>query len=204
RLQALADFLSRKKVKLSDNAQPEIDTAEANRVYIHMLRAATSGRQSDAEWVANRKIADGLPADDESYYARMMRANTLSHRDWLAFAEKRRKMEWAWHEFFQTYDVLLCPAASSAAFPHDQEGERYQRTITVNNKKVPTTDQLFWAGYTGVVYLPSTVAPAGLTKFGLPVGVQIVGPYGGDRTTIAFAKLLEKEWLGFQPPPNYA
>ncbi|MCC7276317.1 MAG: amidase, partial [Alphaproteobacteria bacterium] len=204
RLQALADFLAKKRVKVSDAARPEIDTAEANRVYIHLLRMATCGRQTDDEFAQNRAVAEALPADDDSYYARMMRANTGSHRDWLASNEKRRHMEWAWHAFFQDYDLLLCPAASSTAFPHDQEGERYNRTIIVNNKKVPTTDQLFWAGYTGVVYLPSTVAPAGLGSSGLPVGVQIVGPYGGDRATIAFARLLEREWQGFVAPPGYA
>ena len=44
----------------------------------------------------------------------------------------------------------------------------------------------------------------GLTTEGLPVGVQIVGPQYGDRSCIAFAKLLEQEFRAFVPPPGYA
>jgi len=36
---------------------------------------------------------------------------------------------------------------------------------------------------------------------GLPIGVQIIGPYLEDATTIAFADLLEREFSGFRPPP---
>jgi amidase len=112
-------------------------------------------------------------------------------------------MRLKWAAFFSEWDLLLCPAAASAAFPHDHEGERWERTIIVNGKKVPTTDQLFWAGYTGNVYLPSTVAPCGLTPGGLPVGVQIVAPQFGDRTAIRLARLLEREFQAFVPPPGY-
>ena len=94
-------------------------------------------------------------------------------------------------------------AASSAAHPHDQAGERYARTIAVNGKRVPTTDQLFWAGYSGVAYLPSTVAPCGFTPEGLPVGVQIIGPQYGDLRCLRFAQLLERAWQGFVPPKGY-
>jgi amidase len=48
RLQALADFLGRQKVKVDDRARPAIDTREAFSVYVKLLRAATSDRQSDA------------------------------------------------------------------------------------------------------------------------------------------------------------
>jgi amidase len=99
--------------------------------------------------------------------------------------------------------VLICPVAATAAFPHDHVGERYQRTIAVNGRRVPTVDQLFWAGLSGVVFLPGTVAPAGFTPGGLPVGVQIVGPQYGDRTTIELARLLEREFQAFVPPPGY-
>jgi amidase len=203
RLQALADFLAKKKAKVSDRARPDVDTREAHRVFIQLLRAATSGRQTAEELERNLAIARGLRPDDESYYARMMRANTLLHRDWLAANETRHKMRWKWHEFFEEWDLLLCPPAASAAFPHDHEGERHERTIRVNGGDVPTTDQLFWAGYTGMAYLPSTVAPIGFTPAGLPVGVQIVGPQYADRACIDFARLLEREYQGFVAPAGY-
>jgi len=203
RLQALADFLAKKKAKVSLTARPAIDTAEAHRVYIFLLRAATAGRQTPEEFARNVEIARGLAPGDERYYARMMRANTASHRDWLAANEARHKMRWRWAEFFREWDLLLCPVASTAAFPHDHAGERWERTVVVNGRRVPTTDQLFWAGYSGMAYLPSTVAPCGLTPGGLPVGVQIVGPQYGDRTCIEFARLLEREFQAFVPPPDY-
>ena len=203
RVQAVADFLAKKKTRVSDTARPDIDTNEAARVYIHLLRAATSSRQTDEDFRKNLAAAGALDPADQSYYARMLRGNTGAHRDWLAANEARQKMRRKWAAFFEEYDLLLCPAAASAAFPHDHVGERWERTIEVNGRRVPTTDQLFWAGYSGMAYLPSTVAPAGFTKSGLPVGVQIVGPQYGDRTCIHMARLLEREYQGFVPPPDY-
>ena len=204
RIGAVADFLGKKGATVSFTARPAVDTAEANRVYIMLLRAATSGRQTDEMFAKNKHIAAELDRSDESYFALMTRANVMAHRDWLAFNNRRHQMRLAWAEFFREWDVLLCPAAASAAFPHDQKGERHERTITVNGKQVPTTDQLFWAGFSGVVYLPSTVAPAGFTPEGLPVGVQIVGPQYGDLTCITLARMLEQEYQGFVPPPGFA
>jgi amidase len=198
RLQELADFLAKKmKVKVAD-AHPDIDTTEAHRIYIHLLRMATCGRQTDEEFARNSEIARALPAGDDSYYARMMRANTGSHRDWLRWNEKRRHLEWAWHEFFQSYDILICPAASSTAFAHNHEGNRWDQKIIVNGKPVSVIDQMFWAGGP-----TRPVAPAGRSPAGLPIGVQIVGPFGGDRSTIAFARMLAKEWHGYEPPAGY-
>jgi amidase len=204
RLLALADFLRRQKVKVDDRARPAIDTGEAFRIYIRLLRAATSARQTDAEFEKNAGIARELAPGDDSYYARMLRASVLPHRDWLAANEARHRMRLAWAEFFTKYDLLLCPVAGTAAFPHDQKGERHERTLLVNGRRVPVTDHLFWAGYTGVSYLPSTAAPCGFTPGGLPVGVQIVGPQYGDLTALAFSKLLEREFQAFVPPPGYA
>ena len=69
--------------------------------------------------------------------------------------------------------------------------------------KVPTTDQLFWAGYSGCFYLPSTVAPLGLTRQGLPGGVQIIARQYEDLTALHFAELLEQQYARFSPPPGY-
>jgi amidase len=204
RLQAVADFLARAKATVSDRARPDIDTAEAHRAYILLLRSATSGRQTDEVFARTLEAARALAPGDESYYARMTRGNALPHRDWIRLNETRHRMRWKWAEFFQEYDVLLCPVAATAACPHDQQGERHERTIVVNGRRVPATDQLFWAGYSGMAYLPSTAAPAGFTPGGLPVGVQIVGPQYGDRMCIEFARLLEQDFQAFVPPRGYA
>lgn len=48
---------------------------------------------------------------------------------------------------------------------------------------------------------PATVVPTGLNAEGLPLGVQIVGPYGKDHLTLACAEFLEMTFGGWQPPP---
>jgi amidase len=202
-IQALADWLAARGATVSLAARPAVDTDEAMRTYIHLLRSATSAAVPPAAFAEERRLAAALPAEDDSYRARMLRANAGLHRDWLAANERRHRMRHAWAAFFREWDLLLCPAAASAAFPHDQAGERWQRTIPVNGKQVPVTDQMFWAGFSGMVLLPSTVAPVGLSPEGLPIGVQIVGPQHGDLGCIAFAEALEREYRGFVPPPGW-
>jgi amidase len=50
---------------------------------------------------------------------------------------------------------------------------------------------------------PATVAPVGKTDGGLPVGIQILGPYLEDATPIRLAALLAEVAGGFTPPPGY-
>ena len=203
RIQAIAEFLARHNAKVSDIARPDIDTAEAHYVFIQLVRAATSRGQTDEVFARNLAAAGTLSPDDHSYRAWMLKGNTMFHRDWLQWNELRHRMRLKWDVFFWQYDLLLCPAGATAAFPHNQKGERWERMVMVNGKRQPSTTQMFWAGFSGMAYLPSTVAPAGLTPEGLPVGVQIIGPQYGDLTCIRFAQLLEREYQGFVVPPGY-
>jgi amidase len=203
-IQKLADFLAKNKVKVSDTARPAFDTTESQEVYLRLLRAATSARMPDDEYGQARAQVAALSAEDKGTQAQMLRGIVLTHREWLALNERRHRMRLAWDAFFGDYDVMLCPTAATAAFPHDHDPDRVRRTLIVNNKKVPSFDQLFWAGYSGATYLPSTAAPIGESSDGLPIGVQIIGPQYGDYSTIAFAKLLEKEYRSFVPPPAFA
>jgi amidase len=203
-LQRLADFLARKKVKISDKARPDLDMGRVQEVFLLMLRGATSHWQSDEQFAENLKAAQALDPNDQSARARHLRGNTLFHRDWLELHEERTRMRWAWHEFFKDYDLLLCPILTIPAFPHVHDVPPLERTYTINGKARTHSEQLFWSGYSGLAYLPATVAPIGFTPQKLPVGVQIVGPHFGDRSTIHFAKLLELEYQGFVPPPQFA
>lgn len=200
----VAGFLRRRGAKVSHTARPAIDRHEAHRVYVLLLRAATSRNQSDADFARNLEKARRLPRDATGYAAWMLQANTLHHREWHQLNEARHHMRLAWEAFFRDWDVLLCPAAATTAFPHNQAGERWERMVMVDGTPQPSTTALFWAGFSGMAGLPSTVIPAGLAADGLPTGVQIVGPQYGDLTTLALACALETDFGGFQPPPAYA
>ena len=112
-------------------------------------------------------------------------------------------MQQAWERFFAEWDVLICPPASTVAFRHDHHDPRHERRVPVNGRMHPAIDQVFWAGLAGLAYLPATVAPAGRSREGLPIGVQIVGRAYGDLTCIGLARLLEQGFRGFEPPPAF-
>ena len=38
---------------------------------------------------------------------------------------------------------------------------------------------------------------------GLPVGAQLIGPYGGDSRTLAIAQAIDENVRGFEPPPAF-
>jgi amidase len=202
-LQRLTDFLVKQKVKVSTKARPALDMAHVQRLFALMLAAATSYRLQQAKFAESLGAAQQLGPADDSPQARALRGTTLLHRDWLALNEERTRLRWAWHDYFKEYDLLLCPAYPVAAHPHMHDVPTDSRVYRVNGKELSHAHMLFWAGLTGLVYLPATAAPAGFTPAGLPVGVQIVGPQFGDRTTIEFARLLETSYQGFVPPPGF-
>ena len=198
----LADFLKHTCVQVDIGARPDFDVAETHRVFDILLRATTSGRQTDGEFVENVAARDALSAADDSKWARMLRGVTLSHRDWSALNETRHRFRWKWHEFFQQYDLLLMPTAFSSAFKHNTTPP-YERSLPIDNTMQPFMNQTSIIGPANYSYLPTTVAPIGFTDDMLPLGVQIVGPQYGDRTCIHFAGLLDKYYQGFTPPPGY-
>lgn len=119
----------------------------------------------------------------------------LTHTEWLAASERRQQLRVAIAQFFTQYDALLLPAFSVPAFPHDHRPID-ERTLVVDGHEEPYSQTaMFWAGLATLLWLPATVVPVGLApggSVGLPVGVQIVGPYLGDRTTLAVAAVVEQ------------
>jgi len=203
-IRRLAQFCSSKGAKVSERAMPDFDFSEAHRVFIHLLRGATSGRQTPKVFSQMLKARGKLESRDAGYYAQMVRANTQPHKDWLIASNRRHQMRLAWAELFKDWDVVLCPNNATAAYPHSMPGDRWERMITVNGKQQPVTTQMWWAGIAGMCYLPGTAAPIGQSGEGLPLSVQIVGPQYGDYSTIRFAQLLERDYYAFAPPPGYA
>ena len=78
-----------------------------------------------------------------------------------------------------------------------------KRRIRIDGKDYVYPDQLAWPGIATLPGLPSTAIPTGFSPDGLPVGVQIVGPWLEDRTPLKLAELIEREFGGFKPPPMF-
>jgi amidase len=195
--------LERQGIPFDFQARPRFDYEKAHDCFILLLRAATSmGLDTEAVEAASAQAKRFAP-DDRSYPALLARGNSLRHSEWLKLDEFRQEVRRAWRDFFADFDLLLCPAATSVAFPHNQQGERWERMLDVNGRPQPTTTQMFWSGFSGMAYLPSTIAPIALSAEGLPIGVQIVGPEFGDSRCIDFARYLEDRHMGFTPPPGY-
>lgn len=190
-------------VQIDYDARPDIDIERSHEVYIMLLRAAT-GTEYPADAYADQQLhAERYANGDRDNRALFGQAVTMSHWQWGAFHREREHERLAWAAFFDDYDFMLCPTAASAAYPHDQAGERVDRTIPINGGQESTIDQLFWAGWSCGVLLPGTVAPAGLTASGLPCGLQIVAGHLRDREAIALAGLMERELGGYCVPPGY-
>lgn len=176
-LSGAASALSSAGAKVSD-ARPPIDLAEARALFDSLL----------------------LPAISVSLEEGLGQALAGNHRTWLELHRRRNLLRAVWADWFRQFDVLLCPVMPMLPFPHDQGGTIADRWVIINGKSRPQAECLAWTGLVGVAYLPSTVVPVGRAG-GLPVGVQVVGPYLEDRTSLFVGARLAELLGGFVPPP---
>ncbi len=186
-------------VAVDREARPDVDPVRSDYVYQRLLLSVTSGGFPTEMVERFREQAAALDPEDRSAAAGRLRGIVHPHRDWVSADESRHRMRRAWAAFFRDFDVLLTPAMPTVAFPHDHSSLS-RRTVTLGGVERPYLDQVFWSGIATVAYLPATVAPVG-TASGLPVGIQIIGPYLEDHTPIEFARLLAGVVGSFRAPP---
>jgi amidase len=144
-----------------------------------------------------------LGRDDDSLRAERLRGITLSHKDWLIADSGRTRLRAQWRELFRNLDAVICPIMPTPAYMQDQSPEQEDRRIKIDGKDYSYPDQLAWPGIATLPGLPATAIPLGLNSQGLPLGVQIVGPYLEDRTPLRLAELIEQEFGGFIPPKMF-
>jgi amidase len=98
----------------------------------------------------------------------------------------------SWQTFFTRFDVILAPSVTisprpwTELFPAEIDGK-------------PTRSYFHWLALAYAVTNvghPAISLPVGLDRHGLPFGLQIVGPRGGDAKVLAVAAALEKLLAG--------
>lgn len=203
-IEGLVDDLARLGVMVNRQARPPIDPAASYDVYLQTLFGIIgSGLPAQARVAL---LAAGEAADSGSYPRRVADAVRQSLSQHFAATEARHQLYRAWRRFFADYDVLLCPVTPTVAFPHDLErldlAAQFTRRLTVNGGSIPYMDNLAWPGLVTVANLPATAIPTCRRVGSLPAGVQVVGPYLGDRTTLRCAQLVEQALGGYARPPG--
>ncbi|MET3843048.1 amidase [Bradyrhizobium sp. OAE829] len=200
-LEALAANLAKAGVKVERQSRLLPDFAASSRLYMRMLLSFLSASYAPEIYAGAQAAAASLPADDISLGAERLRGIALSHRDWLMADGGRVRLRAQWRELFKTFDAVICPIMPTPAYPHDHSADQEQRRIRIDGKDYVYPDQLAWPGIATLPGLPSTAIPTGFAPDGLPIGVQIVGPWLEDRTPLKLAELIEREFGGFKPPP---
>src|SRR5439155_625971 len=119
-------------------------------------------------------------------------------------ARRRMAARATWQTYFRTHDAFLLPTEFVPAFPHDHSQPQQARRLATPAGPREYYDLLFWIAFATLTGLPATAAPIGLTSGGLPVGLQIIGPYLEDLTPIDIAGKLADVAGGFRPPGGYA
>ena len=198
----LAERLAKAGVKVANTSALLPDLADSARLYMRLLGSAKSASVPRDLYEKTQSAATALRPSDNSLGAERTRGTVMSHRDWLAADAARLRLQQQWSILFREFDVVLYPPAAVPAFPQDQSEPIDERHLDIDGKAYPYLDACFiWADPASTCGLPSTAAPIDRSATGLPIGVQIIGPYLEDRTTIAFAGLIERQFGGFVPPP---
>ncbi len=202
-IEKLAGNLVKSGVSVARHSPLLPDFAQTSRLYMRMLLAFLAA-SFPAEAIAGAQAdAAKLTADNRSLAAERLRGTTQSHRDWLFDDGARARLRAQWRELFRTFDAVICPIMPTPAYPHDHSEPQESRRIRIDGKEHVYTDQLAWPGIATLPGLPATAIPLGLSGQGLPLGVQIVGPWLEDRTPLKLAELIEREFGGFVPPPMF-
>ena len=113
----------------------------------------------------------------------------LAAIDFAAAEQKRQEVFHRFRELFDRFDILLTPTAPVKPFPVENN---YPDDI--NGKKLES--YIDWISPTfliTLVSLPAASAPAGLTRDGLPVGIQIVAPRFEEPLILSVASLVQQE-----------
>ncbi len=160
-------------------------------------------------------IGTGLPNEEFAAFAELEavsgddpmltagRALASRYRSWARANANRQRQRAAWATMFQHYDVVLAPVMPTTAFPHDTARPITDRVLDVDGTAVPHLIAMAWCGAIGSVLLPVATLPIGPTSAGLPVGIQVIGPFLSDLRLLRIAELFQAAaGTAFIPPPD--
>ena len=192
----LADF---RALILDHHPVAQVDSEILTAIDTLAATLASAG----AKVARESKLVPNLEAVHQRYLAMLTTAMSrgapeqrdppVTAHDWMAMLDAQLSARRQWGALFEAFDIVLAPTLGVVAFPHMGAETWGERTLTIDGRATPFASQLAWPGMAVYANLPSTAFPIGATRTGLPIGVQAMGPFMGDRMTLAFSDLVERE-----------
>jgi len=91
-------------------------------------------------------------------------------------------------DWMETTPILVCPVGSTPAYKHDT------LKVTLDGVSIGAFRAFSYAQAFNLFDLPVVTIPAGKSKEGLPIGVQIVGRPFAEELILDVAEIVEKSW----------
>ena len=89
-------------------------------------------------------------------------------------------------DFFSEFDVLMTPAAAALPWPAHES-----HPSTIACQPVGPRGHAVFTAFANVAGSPALALPCMPSSTGLPIGLQLVGPHGGDEMLLALGRSYE-------------
>jgi amidase len=182
--------------RLTEGWPEGVDPERQSLVYRWLLNSFFSQTLTKEQW--DETLAARAKGADDPW----TRGAAAYHREWLPWTGARLAAREVWQAYFRTHDAFLMPVAFMPAFAHDSSQPMSARMLKAGGGARPYTDMNRWISFATLTGCPATSAPVGRTREGLPVGLQIMGPYAEDATPIDLAAKITEVVGGFEAPPG--
>jgi amidase len=182
-----SEALSDAGLLVEEERPPSIESANAawlglfSYPTVRYLREFYRGREEDAGPIASAMLRRDL--------------REPSAEQLLASWDERDRLRSELLRWMERTPLVVAPVGPIEAFRHEES-----RKLEVNGKLFPTFRAFALAQSCNVYDLPAVCVPAGRTRAGLPIGVQIAGRPFEERRVLAAARVIEKALGGWQPP----
>lgn len=166
----------------------------ASDVFESVLKPIAYSEQAGS--VGTRGDSDFAGSDPE-FRAVIDEGRKFSGVDYVEATHRRSKLRGQYVQLFQNADVLLTPTLPVTAFAAG--------TLGVSEIDGQAVDgHLGWSPFTwpiNLTGLPAATVPCGFCPEGLPIGLQIIAPWGREDLVLKIASYFEsvKPWLGVRP-----
>ena len=185
-------------VRHLERAGAHVDTVEENfaaleDAFLVVLQAGLAARVGPHMATFRDKIARSLRES-------VKRGARWSAVDWANALGQRTAVYRRTQALFQRFDVLVSPTLSRPALAVDHDAFEL---ITIGGE-IAGSIRGAWYPYDWPFNLsghPAVSLPCGWSSDGLPIGLQIVGPWYADRRVLALAAHLERERPCARPMP---